>query len=136
MVVMSASRGTFFKVKGLSVSIAATISGRQAFFDPETTISPLSWRPPLILMRSMSAPLDLRQCDAALALILAGLVAVGDLAGLVALQEQELRRALVGVDLRGQRRGVGEFERNVAFPLGFQRRHVHDDASTRAGRLA
>ena len=53
MVVMSASRGTFCSVSGLSVSIAATISGRQAFLEPEMRISPLSWRPPLMRMRSM-----------------------------------------------------------------------------------
>src|SRR6186997_609827 len=134
MVVMSASRGTFLSVSGLSVSIDVTISGRQAFLEPETTISPLRARPPLILMRSMSVSSDLGQSDAALALVLAGLVAVGDLAGLVALQEQELRGALVGVDLRRQRRGVGELERHMALPFGLEGRHVHDDAAPRVGR--
>src|SRR5215831_18394850 len=105
MVVMSASRGTLCSVSFWSVSSDATISGSDAFFEPEMGISPLSWRPPLIRMRSMRGDsLDLRQLylgqgDAALALILAGLVAVRDLAGLVTLQEQELGRALVGVDL-------------------------------------
>src|SRR6185369_9182272 len=117
---MSASRGTFFSVSGLSVSIAATISGRQAFFDPDTTISPLSGLPPLILMRSMRGDSldlgqsDFRKRDAALALVFSGLVAVRDLAGFVALEEEELAGALVGVDLRRQRRGVGEFQRHVA----------------------
>ena len=54
MVVMSARRGTFFSVSGLSVSSAAAMTGRQAFLEPETMISPFSWRPPLIRMRSMS----------------------------------------------------------------------------------
>src|SRR5262245_26886815 len=137
MVVMSASRGTLCSVSLRSVSSAATISGSEAFLDPEMRISPLSCRPPLMRSRSMSLLLsDLRQGDAALALILAGLVAVGDLAGLVALQEQELAGALVGVDAGRQRRGVGEFQRDVAFPLGLERCDVHDDAAARIGRLA
>src|SRR3954463_4815977 len=96
MVVMSASRGTFFRVSGLSVSIAATISGRQAFFEPDTTISPFRARPPLILMRSMRGDSldlrysDFRKRDTALALVFSGLVTVGDLAGFIALEEQEL----------------------------------------------
>ena len=53
MVVMSASRGTLCSVSGWSVSSAATISGSEAFFEPEMRISPLSWRPPLMRMRSM-----------------------------------------------------------------------------------
>src|SRR3546814_1251341 len=76
------------------------------------------------------------QGDAALAHILAGAVGVGDLAGLVRLQEQELARTFVRVDLRRQRRGVREFEGNVPLPLGFQRRHVHDDAAACVSRLA
>jgi len=69
--------------------------------EPEMRISPLSCWPPLMRSRSMVVllPSDLGQGDAALALILAGLVAVGGLAGLVALQEQELGGAFIGVDL-------------------------------------
>src|SRR4029077_10401228 len=136
MVVMSARRGTLCSVSLLSLSRAATISGSEAFFEPEIRISPLSWRPPLMRIRSMVGPSDLRQGDAALALVFAGLVAVGDFAGLVALQEQELRGAFVGVDLGRQRRGVGEFQGDVTLPLRLERRHVHDDAAACVGRLA
>src|SRR4029077_12336354 len=136
MVVMSARRGTLCSTSFLSLSRAATMSGSEAFLEPEMRISPLSWRPPLMRIRSMVAPSDLRQGDAALALVLAGLVAVGDFAGLVALQEQELRGAFVGVYLGGQRRGVGEFQGDVALPLRLERCDVHDDAAARIGRLA
>src|SRR6476661_6051773 len=50
--------------------------------------------------------LELRKRHALLPHIFAGTVGVADLARLVALQEQELARALVGVDLRRQRGGV------------------------------
>jgi hypothetical protein len=61
MVVMSASRGTLCSVSFWSVSSEATINGSEAFFEPEMGISPLSWRPPLIRMRSMRGDsLDLR----------------------------------------------------------------------------
>ena len=36
-------------------------------------------------------------------------------------QEDHLRHAFVGVDLGGQRRGVGELQRDVALPLGLER---------------
>src|SRR5689334_13618430 len=61
----------------------------------------------------------LRQRDAALALVFAAAVAVADVADFVGLQEQHLRHAFVGVDLRRQRRGVGELQRHVTFPFGF-----------------
>src|SRR3546814_7518238 len=51
-------------------------------------------------------------------------------------EEQELSGALVGIDLRGQGRGVGEFQSHMAFPFGFQRRDVDDDAAARVGALA
>ena len=55
MVVMSARRGTLCSVSFLSLSRAATISGSEAFLEPEMRISPLSWRPPLMRIRSMLA---------------------------------------------------------------------------------
>ena len=67
---------------------------------------------------------------------LPALVLVGHLARLVALEEQHLRDALVGVDLRRQRRRVRDLDRDVPFPLGLERRHVHDDAAARVGRFA
>jgi cyanophycin synthetase len=69
-------------------------------------------------------------------LVLAAAVAVRGRADLVGLEEQHLRHAFVGVDLRRQRRGVGELQRHVAFPLRLQRRHVDDDAAARVGALA
>ena len=69
-------------------------------------------------------------------LVLALLVGVRDLARLVALEEEHLGDALVGVDLGGQRRGVGDLEGDDALPLRLERRHVHDDPAARVGRLA
>src|SRR6478609_594824 len=77
-----------------------------------------------------------RQRDAALALILAATIGVRRLAHFIAFQEQHLRAAFASVNLGGQRRGVREFQRDVAFPFGFQRRHVDDDAAARVGAFA
>ena len=49
----SASRGTLSRVSVWSVSMAAIISGRVAFFAPEIGIEPLSAFPPAMRMRSM-----------------------------------------------------------------------------------
>src|SRR5678815_4521776 len=77
----------------------------------------------------------LRQRDALLPLVLAAAVLVGRLADFVRFEEQHLRDALVRIDLRGQRRGVGELERDVAFPLGLERRHVDDYSAPGVGRF-
>src|SRR5581483_8842498 len=50
---------------------------------------------------------DLGQRDALLALVLAAAVLVGSLADFVGLEEDHLRHTFIGVDLRGQGRGVG-----------------------------
>jgi len=50
----------------------------------------------------------LRQRHAGLPLVLAAAIAVRGFADLVGLQEQHLRDAFVGVDLRRQGRGVGD----------------------------
>src|SRR5205085_9108101 len=55
----------------------------------------------------------LRQRDPGLPLVLPAAVLVAGLADLVALEEQHLRAALAGVDLRRQRRRVAELERHV-----------------------
>src|SRR3954470_21151676 len=78
---------------------------------------------------------DLGQGDALLALVFAAAVAVRGLADLVGLDEDDLRHALVGVDLGGQRSGVGELERHVPLPLRLQGRDVDDDAAAGVGRL-
>src|SRR5438034_2379339 len=60
---------------------------------------------------------DFRERDLALRLVLALLVAVRRGAGLVALEEEDLRDPLVRVDLRGNGRRVGDLERRGALPL-------------------
>src|SRR5690606_23677982 len=77
-----------------------------------------------------------RQGDATLALVLAAAVAIGGFADLVTAEKQHLGAAFAGVDLGRQRRGVGELQRDVAFPLGFERRDVDNDATARVGALA
>src|SRR3977135_437063 len=73
----------------------------------------------------------LGQRHASLALVLATAIAVRGSAHLVGFEKQHLRDAFVGVDLRGERRGVGKFQRDVTFPLGFQRSYVHYYPATR-----
>ncbi len=58
-----------------------------------------------------------RQCQARLVLILALLVRVADRARPLAFQEDQLRDALVRVDLGGQRGRVADFERDLAAPI-------------------
>src|SRR5690606_1245187 len=59
-----------------------------------------------------------RKRDASLPLIFAAAVAVAGFTHLIALKKHHLRAAFTGVDLGGQWRGVAEFQRDVAFPLG------------------
>src|ERR1700682_1088226 len=73
---------------------------------------------------------DLGQRDALLALIFAAAILVRGLADFVGLEEDHLRDALVGVNLRRQRGGVGELQRDKALPLGLEGRDVDDDAAT------
>ena len=77
-----------------------------------------------------------RQGDAGLSLVFARAVFVGDGAGLVGLEKQHLRDAFVRVDFRRQRRGVGKFQRDVAFPFGLKRGDIHNDAATGVGAFA
>ena len=51
-------------------------------------------------------------------------------------KEDELGDALVGVDLGGQGRGVGDFQRDLAAPLGLEGRDIDDQAATGVGALA
>src|SRR3546814_3258886 len=69
------------------------------------------------------------QCDPALSHIFAGAVRIAGFTWLVALQEEELARAFVGVDLCGQRRGIGKLQRHMTFPARIQRSDVNDDAA-------
>jgi hypothetical protein len=66
-------------------------------------------------------------------LVLSLAILVTGLANLVRLEEENLAEALVGVDLRRQRRGVRDLERDEAFPLRFDWRDVHDDPAARVG---
>src|SRR4051812_44187012 len=79
---------------------------------------------------------DLGERQAGLVLVLAALVGVADGAGLVALEEDELGDPLVGVNLGRQGGGVADLERDLAAPLGLDRRDVDDDAATGVGALA
>src|SRR3546814_260053 len=74
--------------------------------------------------------------DALLPHIFPRAAAVARLARLVTLEEQELARAVIGIDFGGQGGGVRKFERHMPFPAGFERGDVHDDAAARIGRLA
>jgi hypothetical protein len=73
-----------------------------------------------------------------LTLIFAGLVLVAGLAHVIGigLEEQDLTDALVGIDLRRQRGRIGDFEGDVAFPLGLEGRDVGNDSAASVGGLA
>src|SRR5688572_20916840 len=71
----------------------------------------------------------LGQGQAGLVLILACLVGVTGGTDALALEEDELCDALVGVDLGRQGGGVGDFEGDLALPLGLDGGHVDDDAA-------
>src|SRR5437588_6407254 len=77
-----------------------------------------------------------RKRDLELRLILPFLVFVRGAARLVALEEEHLRDAFVRVDLRRNRRRVGDLERRRSFPFGLEWRHVDDDAAAGIRRLA
>src|SRR5205814_2377786 len=68
--------------------------------------------------------------------IFAGAVGVADFARFVSLEEQELTRAFVGIDLGRKGRGVGKFERHMPLPAGLERRDVHNDPAPRISRFA
>src|SRR5690625_2835884 len=87
-------------------------------------------------MASVTRCSGLRQGHAALALVFAAAIGIAGVAHFVGFEKQHLRHALVGVDARRQRRGVGKFQRHVAFPFRLQRRDVDDDAAARVGALA
>src|SRR5262249_33675166 len=92
--------------------------------------------PPSLLPRGSSRPLDLRQRDAVLALVLPLLVLVGHGWLLLPPEEQYLRDPFVGVNLGRQGRRVRDLERHETFPLGLERRDVRNDPAPRVGRLA
>ena len=77
----------------------------------------------------LTTNLQLRQHNPFLRLIFAFAVGIAGLADFVRLKEQNLTQAFVGINTRRQRRGVGDFERDEAFPLRLERRDVDDDAA-------
>src|SRR5678815_3214605 len=79
---------------------------------------------------------QLRQHDAFLRLVFAFAIFLADFADFVGFEEEDLAQSFVGVDLCGKRRRVGDYERNEAFPLGFEGGDVYDDPAAGIGRLA
>src|SRR6476469_1995113 len=77
-----------------------------------------------------------RQSQSLLLLVLPGLVLVRHFAVLVALEEQDLRDALVGVNLGGKRRRIRDLQRDVAFPLRLEGCDVDDQTAACIRRLA
>ena len=71
----------------------------------------------------------LRQGNSALSLVFSTAIPVGGLANLVGFEKQHLRDALVGIDLCGQRRRVGKFQRDMPFPLRLERSYIDYDAA-------
>ena len=86
--------------------------------------------------RITTSALQLRQRHPALAHIFARAVSIARLARLIAFEEEELACAFIGVNLCRQRRGVGKFQRHMAFPARLKRGDIHDDAAARIGRFA
>src|SRR5437764_7039027 len=77
-----------------------------------------------------------RKGETLLVLVLTAFVAVADPTDGVGAQENDLRDALVGVDLGRQRRRVADLDGHAAAPFRLQRRHVHDDAAPRIRAFA
>ena len=78
-------------------------------------------------------PSELGQHDSLLMLILAFAVGIADLAGLIALEEENLAESFVGVHLGREGSGVGDFEGDETLPLGLEGSHVHDDSAAGVG---
>src|SRR6218665_2157105 len=119
----------------------ATCPRRRASWTASRLTNPMPPEPAGVCRIAMarataSIALQLRQGHPALAHIFAGAVGIAGLAGLVALEEEELAGALIGIDLRRERRGVAELERDMAFPARLERGHVHDDAAAGISGLA
>jgi len=64
------------------------------------------------------------------------LVLIGNLAIFVGFKEQDLAEAFIRVNLRGEWRGIADFECDEAFPFWLKRRDVHDDPATGIGGFA
>src|SRR5712691_8803827 len=124
----------FLATSGLAVPASAPslgLVGRVSFFVC-SAIGPIASWPP-----AGPAPgLDGGEYDPLLALVLPLPVRVGHQAGLIKLEEEDLRDPLVSIDSSRERGCIRHFECDEAFPLGFQGCHVRDDAAARVGALA
>src|SRR5579872_6387264 len=90
----------------------------------------------ILSMWSLGHGSKLREGDTALAHIFPGAIGVGNLAGRIAFEEQELADPFSGIDAGGQGRGVGDLDRDMPLPLRLERRHIDDDAAARIGGFA
>jgi hypothetical protein len=79
--------------------------------------------------RNFKNKLKLRQNNSLLFLIFSGFVFVAGFARLVALEEEDLAKAFIGIDFGRQRGAVRDFQCDKAFPLRLKGRYVYDDAA-------
>ena len=68
--------------------------------------------------------------------VLATALFVSHLTLLIGLIKQHLSHAFIGINLGRQRRGIGKFQSDMAFPLWLQWRDVNDNAAARIGGFA
>src|SRR5882762_4614689 len=124
----------FLATSGLAVPASPPslgFVGRVSFFVC-SAIGPIaSWSLP-----GPAPGLDGGEYDPPLALVLPLPVRVGDQAGLVRLEEEDLGDPLVSIDSSRQRGRIRHFERDETLPLGLEGRHVGDDAAPRVRALA
>jgi thymidylate synthase (FAD) len=92
--------------------------------------------PSIWLSATQAGALDPGEGDAlGLVLVLAGPILVGGVAG-IALKEEQLADALVGVDAAIGPGGIAELQGEVPLPAGLGGRGVHNDAEAGIGALA
>ncbi len=97
-----------------------------------------SWIRVLLMIWSAVAErksVDARECQAGLILILAALVCVTYGADVLGSQEDHLGDAFIGVNLGWKRRGIADFDGDLAAPLWLKRRDIHNDAAAGVGAL-
>src|SRR5712692_7276191 len=80
-----------------------------------------------------SPDLKPRQHDPALRLVLSLLVLVAHFTFFIGFEEDHLAQPFIRVNLRGQWRCIADLQRHKAFPLRFERGHIHDDSASRIG---
>src|SRR5579864_3692883 len=80
--------------------------------------------------------LEPREHDALLRLVLPLFILVRNFTFLVGLEEENLAKSFVGIDLRWKRSGIADFQCNETLPFRLEGRHVHDNPAARVGRFA